>query len=121
MAYISTDDVRKIRNKLKEEFGKNLKFSVRNSHKTKVIVTVKSGNIDFSDILGEHEYCDINHYYLDRYGKHENTFKKIEKIIKTAPERGWYDNSDIQTDYFDVSFYFDIRVGEFDRPYVMTA
>lgn len=121
MAYITTEDVRKIRNKLKEEFGKTLKFGVRNSHKMKVIVTIKSGNIDFSDILEGEEYCDINHYYLDRYGKHENIFKKIVEIIKTAPDKEWFDNSDIQTDYFHVSYYYSIRVGEFDRPYMMTA
>lgn len=119
MAYISTDDVRKIRQALKAEFD-NIKFSVRNSNKTKVIVTIKSGKVDFSDLLDDTGYQQINHYYLDRYGHHKPIFEKIEKIIKTAPERGWYDNSNIQTDYFDTSFYFDIQVGQWDKPYMQT-
>lgn len=121
MAYISTDDVRMIRNKLKEEFGNTLKFNVRNSNKMKVIVVIKSGKIDFSDLLGEYDYCNVNHYYLENYGEYQEIFEKIERIIKTAPQRGWYNNSDIQRDYFDVSYYYDIRVGEYNRPYVKLA
>lgn len=32
-----------------------------------------------------------------------------------------YDNSDIQTDYFDIGWYVDINVGKWDRPFVYTG
>jgi len=33
----------------------------------------------------------------------------------------WYDNSDAMTDYFDTAYYMDINVGQWDKPYVLTA
>ena len=32
-----------------------------------------------------------------------------------------YDNSDIQTDYFDIGWYVDINVGKWDKPFVYTG
>jgi hypothetical protein len=130
MAYISSQEVRAIREELKAQFGKSgFKFSVRCSNNMKVKVSVLSGKTDFSDLWENKKpneygygYCSINHYYKNMYGKHEEFFTQIEKIIKTAPQKitgnSWYDKSDAQTDYFNVSFYFDISVGQWDKPYI---
>ena len=124
MAYIRTEEVRAIRNELKEQFP-NLKFSVRKLHYSSVKVVIKKGNIDFSDIMREN-YADINHYHLGQYGEHQHLFKKIDKVIKTAPAlaengREWYDNSDAMTDYFDTAFYYNISVGDYNKPYEKVA
>ena len=96
MSYISTEDVKKIRVALKNEFGKKLKFGVRKSAGGHSVgVTIKSGTVDFSD--------------------------KIVEIIKTAPSKKWYNNSDAMIDYFDVAFYFDLNVGDWDNPYKKVA
>jgi len=34
---------------------------------------------------------------------------------------GNHDNSDIMTDYFDVGWYISVRLGKWDKPYVVNA
>ncbi len=123
MSYISTEDVKKIRVALKNEFGKKLKFGVRKSpsHHS-VSVTIKSGTVDFSDIMrNTYDQVQVNHYHLQNYGVHQSLFEKIVEIIKTAPSKKWYNNSDAMIDYFDVAFYFDLNVGDWDKPYEKVA
>lgn len=122
MAYIKTEEVAAIRGQLKEKF-KGLKFSVRKQHHSSVIVTIKAGNVDFSDILDDNGYAQINQYWLNRTGKHEHLFEEIYKVIKTAPAsveggREWFDDSDSMTDYFHTAFYMSVNVGSWDKPYV---
>ena len=124
MSYISTEDVKKIRVALKNEFGKKLKFGVRKSpsHHS-VSVTIKSGTVDFSDLMRNNTYdqVQVNQYHLQNYGVHKSLFEKIVEIIKTAPSKKWYNNSDAMIDYFDVAFYFDLNVGDWDKPYKKVA
>ena len=123
MSYISTEDVKKIRVALKNEFGKKLKFGVRKSaggHS--VNVTIKSGTVDFSDIMrNTYDQVQVNQYHLQNYGVHKSLFEKIVEIIKTAPSKKWYNNSDAMIDYFDVAFYFDLNVGDWNNPYRKVA
>ncbi len=123
MSYISTTDVKKIRVALKNEFGKKLKFGVRKSPSCHSVgVTIKSGTVDFSDIMrNTYDQVQVNHYHLQNYGVHKSLFEKIVEIIKTAPSKKWYNNSDAMIDYFDVAFYFDLNVGEWDKPYEKVA
>lgn len=123
MSYISTEDVKKIRVALKNEFGKKLKFGVRKSPSChSVNVTIKSGTVDFSDIMrNTYDQVQVNQYHLQNYGVHKSLFEKIVEIIKTAPSKEWYNNSDAMIDYFDVAFYFDLNVGDWDNPYKKVA
>ena len=124
MSYISTEDVKKIRVALKNEFGKKLKFAVRKSAGGHSVgVTIKSGTVDFSDIMRNNTYdqVQVNHYHLQNYGVHKSLFEKIVEIIKTAPSKEWYNNSDAMIDYFDVAFYFDLNVGDWNNPYKKVA
>ena len=125
MSYISTEDVKKIRVALKNEFGKKLKFGVRKSSGGHSVgVTIKSGTVDFSDIMRNNNFYDqvqVNQYHLQNYGVHKSLFEKIVEIIKTAPSNKWYDNSDAMIDYFDVAFYFDLNVGDWNNPYKKVA
>ena len=124
MAYIRTEEVREIRNTLKEEFGPDLKFSVKKQHHSSVLVTIKKGNVDFSDIMreGDRGYTQINQYHLGQYGRHAMLFDSIVDVIKTAPGkaeggREWFDKSDAMVDYFHTAFYFNLEVGNFNKPY----
>ena len=131
MAYISTKEVAAIRGQLKEKFPQ-LKFSVRKQHYSSVIVTIKSGTVDFSDLVTKcyqdetipfDGYYQTNQYWLDRMGKHQPLFEEIYKVIKTAPAsveggREWFDDSDSMTDYFHTAFYMSVNIGSYDKPYV---
>lgn len=126
MAYITTNEVKAIREGLKSEFP-NHRFSVtKNSSSSSVTVSVMKGPDNLLGDIGESYYGSgyilINHYHTHMYGKYKTFFDKIVEVIKTAPAkavggRGWYDNSDAMTDYFDTAFYFDINVGQYKKEY----
>ena len=124
MAHISTEEVREIRKALKENFPK-VKFSVtKRAHGLCVGVAIMKSEYDFSEIIGDRGHASINPCWPEKYGVHAELFKKIVKIIKTAPAKAeggeeWYDNSDIMTDYFDTAFYLMVEVGKWDKPYEM--
>jgi len=125
MAYISAAEVAAIRNALKDKYKGSYKFGVKSSAgKLGVRVTVLSGPVSFDDVTNGDNTAEINVYHLDRYVQRE-LFEDIVKIIKTAPATVggdvWYDNSDIQTDYFDIAYYYRIGVGRDDKPYICTA
>jgi len=120
MAYINSADVKSIRDSLKAEFP-GVKFSVRKQHFSSVNVTLLKGDVDFSDITDDNGYAQINQYHLDFTGDHKPMFEKIVEIIKTAPAEGWYDRSDAMYDHFDTAFYFNISVGNYGKPYELTA
>lgn len=137
MAYISTEDVKAIRVALKERFGKQgFKFSVRREHYSSVYVSIMQSPVKFLPVpkdhfMYEHErecynyhvrsheagHGQLNHFHLNYY-QNEKILKDILAIIKTAPARKWYDNSDSMTDYFDTAFYITLQVGKEDKPCV---
>ena len=135
MAYISTDDVKHIRNELKKELPQ-YKFSVVRDHHSSVTISLMKGpafndyeyfdrynNVTKTANLSDGEHHQINQYHLeDFYGK-ENAeiLSKIDTISRTAPAKNggkvWYNDSDIQTDYFDIAYYVHINVGKWNKPY----
>ena len=135
MAYISTDDVKHIRNELKKELPQ-YKFSVVRDHHSSVTISLMKGpafndyeyfdrynNVTKTANLSDGEHHQINQFHLeDFYGK-ENAeiLGKIDTISRTAPakngEKVWYNDSDIQTDYFDIAYYVHINVGKWNKPY----
>ena len=124
MAYISATEVKAIREELKKEFPK-YRFSVRKgSGGLSAEVSITKGPKGLMETVGETYqgagYQQINHYHTNMYGEYQGLFDKIVKIVKTAPAkvgRGWYDNSDIMTDYFDTAFYIHIQVGRYGKGY----
>ena len=119
MAYITSGEVKQIREKLKKEFPK-IKFSVTRDRHTCIDVSILKSDIDFSDI--KHDgYFTVNEYYLHEYPEHhKNLFTKIIDIIKNGSDRKWFDKSDIMTDYFHTAFYFDLNIGKYGKPYIKT-
>lgn len=41
----------------------------------------------------------------------------IMKIVKEIHDIYNYDNSDVMTDYFDVNYYWTVRIWKWDKPY----
>lgn len=113
MAYISTAEVKNIRNKLKEKFPQ-FKFSVSGGNSLKLHVSIVSGPEDFSEYTGEYKSFEVNQYHLGGYGKFSELFAKIYDVMKSE---NWYDKSDSMSDYFNTAYYMSLSVGKWNKPY----
>ena len=135
MAYISTEDVKHIRNTLKKELPQ-FKFSVVRDHHSSVSIDLMKGpafkDWEYNDrytgetkvgSLNDGEHHQINEYHLeDFYGKdNAKILGKVKEIAHTAPAmnggKEWYNNSDAMIDYFDIAYYIHIGVGKWNKPY----
>lgn len=122
MAYISADDVKAIRNELKQAFP-NWKFSVRKgSGSLSVDVTILQGDAAFEGST----YQQVNQYWIKDHWKDAydcRVLTQINEIMHNAPGRAggkkFYDNSDAMTDYFDTAFYTHLSIGAWNKNYAL--
>lgn len=140
MAYFSQKDKEKVSPAIKavfKKYGVKGTLGVRN-HST-LIININSGSIDFiaADLKIRERYArangdsdpvvprlslDINEYSIVDSLERVDEFKIAEffrELIRAAKSAGWYDKSDVQTDYFDTAYYLDINVGKWNKPYVL--
>ena len=113
MAYVSQADKAKLAPAIKAVLKKyNVKGSISVRHHSTLVVTVKSGNIDFggTDI-------DVNVYWIDQHytGRARDFLNELHQAMM-GPD--WFCEDDVQTDYFHRSHYCDIHIGNWNRPYV---
>lgn len=112
MAYMSQEKKAQIAPVVKSILKKHgLKGSLSVHNHSTLVLTIKSGKVDFGDAKG------VNHHWL------ENSFQgkalKVLTELKQAMMVGNHDNSDAMTDYFDVGWYIDIKLGKWNKPYVL--
>ena len=109
MAYISSDEVKAVRNKIKAAFP-HVKFSVRQRHHSTLVVTVLA-----SPYFDDGARIQVNEYHLDRHyeGQQLRFLRGVYAIMK---ENHW-DKSDLMTDYFNCAYYMSLNVGEWDKPH----
>jgi hypothetical protein len=120
-----------------KKYGVKGSLAVRN-HMT-FVLNIKSGSIDFienfvqTDGIGhgkkmdqaQIEYIrknrslDVNTYWYQEH--YSGVAKSFLKEVLAAMNGGNHDNSDIQTDYFDVGWYVDVNIGSWNKPYILEA
>lgn len=118
MAHITSSEVKAARMALRKAFP-NFKFSVRGGGTLAINISILTSPLDMTKDLHGYGYATINDYYLSNY-EHEEVYRQILKVAKDAiAEAGnpYFDNSDIQTDYFHCAYYCHLNVGEWDRHY----
>jgi hypothetical protein len=124
MAYMNQEKKAKIVATLKEVLkGENIKYSLRVRDHMSITMTIKQGKIDF---IGnweqtnckkvDRDYLQVNHYWIKEHfsGKVAEVLLKIDDAMRSAD---WYDKSDSMVDYFDTAYYYDIKIGDWDKPY----
>lgn len=119
-----------------KKYGVKGSLAVRN-HST-LVLNLKSGKIDFVenyiktdtdshiarkmsqdqiDYLRKNKSIQVNPYWYKEHfsGKAKSFLKEVLAVMNG----GNHDNSDIMTDYFDVGWYVDVNVGQWNKPYIL--
>lgn len=138
MAYMNQERKAKIAANIKpilKKYGVKGTLSVR--HHSTICLTLKSGAIDFiansNRVCGDNfyqvsrgfrpntsGYCDVNPYWFHEH--YDGTAKDfLTEVFTALKSAGWYDRSDAQVDYFDTAYYTDVKIGNWDKPYVVAA
>jgi ABC-type proline/glycine betaine transport system substrate-binding protein len=121
------------------KYGVKGTLSVR-SHMT-ICLNIKSGKIDFIEnyiatdknksyakymsedqiaSIRRNNALDVNPYWFqDHFSGVAKKF--LTEAFAALKGAGWYDRSDVQTDYFDTAYYVDVHIGQYDKPYQLTA
>jgi hypothetical protein len=116
----------------------NVKGSLAVRNHSTFVLNIKSGSIDFIenfiktdgegmsarrmsqeqiDYIRKNRNLDVNVYwYKEHFSGKARSF--LQEVI-TAMNTGNHDNSDIQTDYFDVGWYVDVNIGSWNKPYTV--
>jgi len=135
MAYMSQEKKSKIAPTVKKILAKyGVKGSLAVSNHMTLVLNVKSGGIDFiqnyKDTVDERTYHHSKQYWHDGrvvdslnvnpYWYHEHftgNAKDFLTEIFTAMNDGNHDNSDVQSDYYDIGWYVDVNIGKWNKPY----
>lgn len=136
MAYVSKEKKAKIKLALDEALkGTGVKATLAVRHHSAIVCTVRKGPVDFignynqtqlenygehaGHFLGDRKYFEVNPYHYNKEFSGE-ALEIVSKIVK-ALNTDNYDNSDIQSDYFDVGHYVDLNIGTYEKPYELLA
>ena len=137
MAYMSQENKAVIAAKIKPILAKyGVKGSLSVCNHSTIVLTLKSGKIDFIENLNR--VCGSSHYQtsngfrpatrghvdVNPYWYHDHFDGKARKFLDEALRvlnTGNHDNSDSQTDYFDVGWYVDVKVGKWNKPYIVES
>lgn len=133
MAYIDQTRKAAIAPKVKEILAKyGLKGSLSIKDHSELVLSIKSGKIDFiqntntcmrewvqtgSESIPARNYVNVNKYYLER-GFTGIALEALRELV-AAMNDGNHDNSDSQSDHFDVGWHININIGRWDTPYVL--
>jgi hypothetical protein len=112
MAYISKEQVKETRDKLKTLKG--CKFSVTRTHYSSINVSILTALIELRNNI-ERDCEQVNQYHIDSRDNKDSI--EFLNTVHDIVNEGNYNNSDAQSDYFDVGFYVNISIGMWNKPF----
>jgi len=131
MAWIAQEEKRSVASKINPILKKyGLKGTLSIFHHSKLVLKISSGPIDFiknlNTVAGKRDfgrfepitcgYMNINEYHYKDYFS-GIALEALKEIIPAMYTDDYHDNSDISSDYFDVSYYISVHIGTWDKPY----
>jgi len=129
MAYFSQERKAEIAPLVKSILKKyGLKGSLSVRHHSTVVLTIKSGRIDFIgnnlETLGRSwadrtQYIDVNPYHFRNHFDGEAR-EALTEIFDALNDGNW-DRSQVEYDYFDRGWYVDVNIGRWNQGYIVTA
>lgn len=123
MAYMDQKQKSIIKAAIQKVLPKDWKFSLSIKNDMVIVCWIKSAPFDIQNIINSNnykldkDYLDVNQYQIDRRFIDCEERDILKKLV-IAMNTGNYNNSDIQSDYFDVGHYIEISLGKFGKPFV---
>ncbi len=113
MPFINQETKKIINEELKKFVPKTWKYTLSIQDNRCLHFNLKSADIN---LLRENEtYKTVNINYIEKYFS-GNILEIFEKIKIALNLKNW-NNSDVQTDYFDVGYCININIGAYDKPF----
>jgi hypothetical protein len=134
MAYVSQERKAQLAPAIKAICKKyNVKASLAVRHHSTLVLNVRQGNIDFignyNATIAERDPTGNRHInpasksiQVNPYWYHEHFSGRAKQFLEEvipALNNGNHDRSDIQSDYFDVGWYVDVNIGQWNKPYAL--
>ncbi|XAO54312.1 hypothetical protein [Yersinia phage vB_YenM_P778] len=123
MAYMNKELKARLVAEVKKVLPKGWKVTYRVENYSSINLTIRQAPIRLEDIYDEVQkngYVTINHFYIEKHVK-DTAIRDVLVAIYKALDSENYNNSDIQTDYFDVGYYINMSFGAWDKPFISTA
>ena len=118
MAYISQEQKKAMQAELKKIKPKGWRWSLSVQNYSKVTLTIQKGAKELAireGVQKDHRTLPHHHYISQCFdGELLDLMQKVYAILND----GNHDNSDPQTDYFDVGWYVSVQVGKWNKPYI---
>jgi len=109
MAYMNQEMKAKIAVEIKKVMPKGWKYSLGVDNHSTIVLNIASAPVDLLKLAKDKHFANTEVAEL---------FAKIKKVMYGC---GYYDNSDIQTDYFDTAYYVNVNIGKWNKPFVYVA
>jgi hypothetical protein len=134
MAHITQEEKKIIESRIKpilKEYGVRGTFSVR--HHMDLVLTIWEGPIDFIGNYNEEVSnrgtidcpCREGFMQVNEYWYHEHftgiALEFLNKVIPALKTDDWYCDDDIQSDYFNRKYYYTVKIGTWDKPYILKS
>lgn len=132
-AWMSQEHKKKLQPNIKKvlsKYGMRGTISVRNA--STLVVKLTQGKIDFNQdyVPRAHDRTRNSETDWHEGGRGpnvyhiENSWKGKAKdflmeLIQQMKGEDYYDDSDQMTDYFNTSHYFDVKIGDYNKPYLV--
>ena len=121
MAYMNQEHKHQLAPKIKEILKKNgVKGSLSVRNRSALVLNIKSGKIDFiKDQIDQRDrvYIQVNPYHFKT--QFSGNSKAFLTEIFDAMNTDNFDKSDLQSDYFNVGWYSEVNIGNYDKPYIL--
>jgi len=127
MAYVSKGLMAKARTSVKEHFPSKYGWKItckRSPGHSKLTATIRKAPEKFQkelksiciDKKNTKIYSSLNRMNVTNNTYLKSIYEELETCLKTDK---YYDNSEVQVDYFDCSHFINIQIGEYDKPFIL--
>jgi hypothetical protein len=124
MAFMSKERKETLVSLVRKAIPADWKWSVRVRNHSTIVLTIRQAPIDLLQDLRDNGVeldATVQHFTLNPYHYKNYMSPELGKVfdeIFTALNTGNHNNSDAMTDYFDVGWYVDVQIGEWDNPFL---